>query len=877
LRRVHSSTSNWTNTVQEKKEFALEDLAHTETRELLQDVFRNPERLRPARTRKQVTEDAAKEFVTIAERLRLAGYAPDKVAHFLNRLVFCLFAEDVNLLPDDLFKRLLETLAKRRDELRDRSQKMLSELFSNMREGGEYGLEHILHFNGGLFDTDEALPLDADSFEILRDIGKQDWSAIDPSIFGTLFERFLDPDKRAQIGAHYTDAEKIMMIVEPVIVRPLTAEWEAVKGELADILSKGRAKDGRPGRAAINRAEIRLDEFLKRLAGMRVLDPACGSGNFLYMALQSLKDLEYRIIVEAETMGLARRVVHCGPENVRGIEINQYAAELARTTIWIGDIQWKRRNGFEAKEEPVLRPLEAIACRDALIEVEADGTITESRWPEADFIIGNPPFLGDREHNKKLGVDYTKNIRQLYAGRVAARADLVVYWFQKATELLIGNQVRSFGLVGTKSIAKRASRAPLDILASEERQLIFNAWTNEPWVVEGAAVRVSIVCALSLIAKAREHPSFFLNGQFVSHINPDLSTGTDVTRAQRLLENHDVAYQGVKLTGPFDILGKEARSVLLEPLNPNSRGNRDVIRRLFDIDDIVGRDSDRWVVDFGCDLTEREVALFQTPFSIIKSRVIPFRNDPQKCRSTEARLKKRYWKFQRPRPQLRKAISGLSRFIVTPESSEHRIFVFVPTNVLIQGSLFGISRDDYATFGILCSRLHEIWATAQGNRLGVGNQRRYNIGVSFETFPFPEGLTPDIPAKNYQADPRAIAIAKAAKRLDERRIAWLNPSDIIDLVPEVAPGYPDRILPKNEEAAAELRKRTLTNLYNQRPQWLGDTHRDLDAAVAAAYGWPADISEEDALAKLLELNISRAGTALKVENTVDDEDLVDAE
>jgi type II restriction/modification system DNA methylase subunit YeeA len=572
--------TNWTNTVQEKKEFALEDLAHAETRELLRDAFRNPERLRPARTRKQVTEDAAKEFVTIAERLRVAGYTPDKVAHFLNRLVFCLFAEDVNLLPDDLFKRVLDTLAKRRDVLKDRSQRMLSELFSNMQEGGEYGLEHILHFNGGLFDTDEALPLDADSFEILRDVAKQDWSAIDPSIFGTLFERFLDPDKRAQIGAHYTDAEKIMMIVDPVIVRPLAAEWEAVKNELADILSRGRAKDGRPGRAAINRAEIRLDQFLNRLAGMRVLDPACGSGNFLYMALQSLKDLEYRIIVEAETMGLARRVVHCGPENVKGIEINRYAAELARTTIWIGDIQWKRRNGFEAKEEPVLRPLDAIACRDALIEVEADGTITESRWPEADFIIGNPPFLGDREHNKKLGVDYTKNIRQLYAGRVAARADLVVYWFQKATELLIGNQVRSFGLVGTKSVAKGASRAPLDILASEERQLIFNAWTNEPWVVEGAAVRVSIVCALSPIAKAHEHPSFVLNGQFVSHINPDLSTGTDVTRAQRLDENHDVAYQGVKLTGPFDILGKEARSVLLEPLNPNGRANQDVIRRL---------------------------------------------------------------------------------------------------------------------------------------------------------------------------------------------------------------------------------------------------------------------------------------------------------
>src|SRR3954447_17201349 len=229
--------TNWTNTVQTKHEFALEDLAHSGTRELLKNVFDHPDKLKPDKTREQVTKDAAKEFTTIAERLRMAGHAPEKVAHFLNRLVFCLFAEDVNLLQDDLFKRMLETLAKRREQIPERSQRMLSELFAEMRTGGEYGLEHILHFNGGLFDDDEALPLDADSLDILRTIARQDWSSIDPSIFGTLFERFLDPDKRAQIGAHYTDPEKIMMIVEPVIMRPLNAEWETVKAQLSEILS----------------------------------------------------------------------------------------------------------------------------------------------------------------------------------------------------------------------------------------------------------------------------------------------------------------------------------------------------------------------------------------------------------------------------------------------------------------------------------------------------------------------------------------------------------------------------------------------------------------------------------------------------------------
>ena len=225
--------TNWTNTVQQMHEFSIDDLRSVDTRELLHNLFRNPERLKPAKTREQVTKDVANDFSTIAERLRMAGHAPEKVAHFLNRIVFCLFAEDVNLLQDDLFKRLLDTLAKRREEVPARSQKMLSELFANMRSGGEYGLEHILHFNGGLFDDDEALPLDADSLDLLRTIAKQDWSAIDPTIFGTLFERFLDPDKRAQIGAHYTDPGKIMMIVEPVILRPLRAEWETVKADLA--------------------------------------------------------------------------------------------------------------------------------------------------------------------------------------------------------------------------------------------------------------------------------------------------------------------------------------------------------------------------------------------------------------------------------------------------------------------------------------------------------------------------------------------------------------------------------------------------------------------------------------------------------------------
>lgn len=598
--------TNWTNTVQEVHDFTLDDLAHSGTRDLLLNVFRHPEKLQPQKTREQVTKDVAKDFSAIAERLRMKGHAPDKVAHFLNRIVFCLFAEDVGLLQDDLFQRLLKTLAARREQVPERSQKMLSELFANMRAGGEYGLEHILHFNGGLFNNDEALPLDADSLDMLRTIARQDWSSIDPTIFGTLFERFLDPDKRAQIGAHYTDPEKIMMIVEPVILRPLNAEWEAAKAELADTLSKGRARDGRPGKAAISRAEALLDVFLKRLAEVRVLDPACGSGNFLYLALQSLKDLEHRIIVAAVDMGLALRVIHCGPQNVKGIEINPYAAELARTSIWIGNIQWMRRNGFEARKEPVLEDLEAIECRDALVTKKGDGSYEEAAWPEAEFIVGNPPFLGGNSMRGGLGDDYFKTLTDIYENRVPGGADLVTYWFEKARAALDTNQSARAGFVATQSIRRGSSRSVLDRILSIAE--IFEAWADEEWTIDGADVRISIVC----FGIGKEQKK--LDGHVVPKISADLSSSSsDLTRAHRLTENLGIGFQGPVKVGPFDISEIVARDWLSQPKNPNGCGNSDVLVPTLNGNDVVKRSRGKWIIDFG-ERSETEASLYELPF-----------------------------------------------------------------------------------------------------------------------------------------------------------------------------------------------------------------------------------------------------------------------
>ena len=308
-----------------------------------------------------------------------------------------MFADDVGLLPNRMFRQVLERSRSSPDDF----VRFTGDLFRNMASGGQYGLETVAWFNGGLFDDDEALPLDSYDINTVWLASVPDWSEIDPSILGTLFERGLDPDKRAQLGVHYTDPDKIMQIVDPVVIRPLLAEWAAEKAEITTDLELAKtARSSSRRRSLRDKAERRYRAFLDdRLRAFTVLDPACGSGNFLYLALQSLKDLERRVQLDAEALGLPRAFPEIGPANVKGIEINPYAAELARVSVWIGEIQWMRRNGFSESRDPILKPLDTIECRDAILA--PDGT--EPEWPEADVVIGNPPFLGNRRMRRELG------------------------------------------------------------------------------------------------------------------------------------------------------------------------------------------------------------------------------------------------------------------------------------------------------------------------------------------------------------------------------------------------------------------------------------------------------------------------------------------
>ena len=832
--------TNWTNSVSETHEFTLDALSKATVRDKLKWAMSDPERLRPGENRQALTERAAKTFATLAQSLRDNGHEPQAVVRFVNRLVFCMFAEDVGLLPNKMFTRMLEQTQLQPEDFPE----LARYLFGAMAKGGRVGFEAVPWFNGGLFDDDTVLPLEKSEIKTVLGAAALDWSEIDPSILGTLFERGLDPDKRSQLGAHYTDRDKIMRIVEPVIIRPLLDEWKTVKREIASCLQRADARKSKPARTRQrNQARKLLRTFLERLRTFTVLDPACGSGNFLYLALHALKDIEHRVQLEAEEMGFQRTFPSVGPANVKGIEINPFAAELARVSVWIGEIQWMRSNGFNESRDPILKPLQTIECRDAILTSEG----CEPRWPEADVIIGNPPFLGNRKLRSELGYDYAEALPRVYSGLLQnKKPDLVCYWFAKSGQLLANRDIRSFGLVATNSIRGGTNRTVLDSIL--EDSIIFDAWSDESWVVDGADVRVSLICC----APKDSGFTISLNAISESNINSDLTGGTlDLTRASPLKQNRKVAFQGDIKRGPFDIPGDIAREWLCLPANPNGRPNADVLKPWMNGMDITRRSKDKWIVDFGDTMSEAEAALYEAPFGYITEKV-----KPKRKRNREKASREFWFRHWNPRPAMWKALDGLARYIATPRVAKHRIFVWLNASICPDCQLIVIARDDDTTFGILHSRFHEVWSLRLGTWLGVGNDPRYTPTTTFETFPFPEGLSPDIPATEYANDPHAVAIAEAARRLVKLRDNWLNPPEWVEWLEEPVPGYPKRPVACDEAAAKEIKKRTLTNLYNARPQWLTDAHATLDAAVAAAYGWEADISDDDMLRELLEINIA---------------------
>jgi len=934
--------TNFTGTAKQVHRFDLSGLADPASLDILRKLFTDPEALRPDMTSAGLTEEVAKQFAVLADGMWLRGVPAEQAAHFLMKLMFCMFGEDIGLLPPRLFTSLVEK-AKRNPAMLSRR---LEGLFAAMARGGDFGADEIPYFNGGLFADADVVPLTPEEINILLSVAGYDWSGVEPSIFGTLFERTLDPGKRSQIGAHYTSREDIVTLLEPVLMAPLRREWAAVKVrcetqlwpavETVSRSQAGRRRAGAKPSTQRRRFDRAIQDFTERLSHVTVLDPACGSGNFLYVAINLLLNLEREVISYAAARGLAL-VPHVRPTQLSGLEINPYAQQLAQVVIWIGYLQWMHHNGFKAPSDPVLEPIESIRCTDAILDLSDPAHPKEPEWPAAEFIVGNPPFLGTKMLRGGLGDEYVQKLFAVYTGRIPGFSDLCCYWFEKGRAIVEKWPTTRVGLLATQAIRNEAARVVLQrVLDTGD---VFFAESDREWILDGAAVHISMIGFTGHPERVKT-----LNGKEVTRINANLTAGADTTLAKTIEANRGIAFVGDVKGGPFDVPFSEANELGRQPA-PNGRPPFDVIRPYTNGLDITRRLRNVWIVDFGEHISEAEAAGYGSPFEHLVKHVRPMRDAGRPTRSE-------WWLHMRPCPSMRQAVGPLRRYIATPTLTKYRLFVWMSGPTLPDHQLVVFAREDDYFFGVLHSRIHEVWALRQGTQLET--RPRYTPTTCFETFPLPEIGGLGVPAAGAaqappnrvgwalptangsrnavgEAHPTVAAIAAAARELDGLRNRWLNPPewtkteilefpgsvdgpwaryvDLATVQPPVsrkrervaaeppgeggvkAPGnmpsppaplpkvegrtpsppaplpqagegsvgtvrWP-RIVPKDADCAESLKRRTLTNLYNQRPEWLNLAHQKLDEAVFAAYGWPPGLSDEEIIERLLELNLAR--------------------
>ena len=769
--------------------------------QVLRYCFYDPDYLEPARTTEQITEAAADIFKKIAKELQ--DYNSDKdeeIARFLSQLLFCMFSSDMGLLPKQLMTQFTHELGTSPATV---FPARLSRLFQKMSVGDPIEVPPIKHFNGGLFDgSPNNLKIGSSIMPFVCEADALDWSQIEPAIFGTLFERIYNPEKRAQQGRHYTSRKDIETLVEPVVMAPLRRDWDNIKSGISA--------------ADADLAKVTTQDFVDRLGKVRILDPACGSGNFLYVALNLLHALEREVINWALDFGIDPPEPRVHPQQLLGIEIDEYAHQLAGVVVWIGHLQNGARVGNIQDRDPILDPLDNIDCRDAIV----DNTGPEPKpaeWPEVDFIVGNPPFLGNKRMREEMGNAVVERIYRAWANRVPNGTDLCAYWFETARIQIARSKAKRAGLLATQSIRGGQSRKVLENI--KKTGDIFFAESDRNWSLDGAAVHTSMVGFDDGTEQLR-----VLDGQTAKRINADLtSRSADLTKAKRLKENLGIAYQGVILVGPFDIAEQEARELMLAS-NPDGAKNEDVVKPLVTAKDITDRPSNRFVIDFGVDVTRGHAARHVRPFELLRDRI------ELETENTGKSPRAKWWHFASARPQMRAALGELKRYVATPLHSKHRIFAWVEAPAIANHSIGVFAREDDYFIGILQSRVHEVWSRAMGTQVRDRESGfRYTHTTCFETFPFPE-----------PTDDQRDAITDIVKIIMWHRKNMLTPKE----------GAPEKI----------IREMTLTHIYNNNHTWLQNDHEALNRAVFDAYGWsedPADLDDDTILERLLELNLSR--------------------
>lgn len=846
----------------------LEDLRDLKIQARLRNIWLDPLQLDPSKHAAKVTRDIADKLARLAKSLEARGHSAALVGSFLMRALFTMFAEDVGLLPNDAFLTLLE-------ELRDEPQKfapMVEHLWQTMNTGGfsPFLREHVMRFNGGLFATVDAIPLEKHEYQLLIEAARADWRYVEPAIFGTLLERALDPQERHKLGAHYTPRAYVERLVMPTIIEPLRYDWENTKAAALAFDDSGNRK----------KAVQTILDFQRKLAETRVLDPACGSGNFLYVTLEHMKRLEGEVLAllhqlnESQTF-LEMQGLTVDPHQFLGMEINPRAAKIAEMVLWIGYLQWHfRTQGSVLPPEPVLRDFRNIENRDALIDYDEkilktdesgkpitrwDGVtykkspITgeeipdesaqkeeyiyvnprKATWPDADFIIGNPPFIGASTMRRALGDGYTDAVRETWKD-VPTSADFVMYWWHHAAELVRAKQIERFGFITTNSIKQTFNRRVLETHMNAKNPLTLAfAIPDHPWVdsSDGAAVRIAMTVGCykqNLIGVLSNVYHELRSSQDVRNVKlyekkgvvtSDLKVGADITNIQKLKSNDNIVSRGLELGGKGFVLENEQYYQFREYYGGTLKL---IVRRVVNGQELVANSLGRLVVDtYGVNV-EQLRAQYPLVYQYLYNTT---RLERENNRSRI--LRDKWWLLRGNRSELRAALHGQLTYIATAYVAKHRVFVAQVMDRYPDDGIVAVAISDtnvFSVLGILSSRLHIAWALAAGGRLGVGNDPRYNKTRCFETFPFPE-LTPD----------QEEEIGELAERIDKHR--------------------------KNQQALHD--KLTLTNMYNVLEKLrsgeeltakerevhtqglvsiLQELHDALDRAVFEAYGW-GDLGE----------------------------------
>lgn len=876
----------------------LKDLLRPEIRQRLSNVWTDPLNLDPSRHSAKVTREIAARLARLARSLE-GKHSPEQVSNFLMRCLFTMFSEDVGLLPADSYTTLLSNLKREPADFVPAMQN----LWTSMNTGGYAAIlqKSLPCFNGGLFASAEALSLDADQIQLLLEAAMADWRDVEPAIFGTLLERALDPRERHKLGAHYTPRAYVERLVQPTVMEPLREEWRAIQAAALHL-----AEDSKTDKAI---AQVRA--YLDRLAHVRVLDPACGSGNFLYVTLELLKRLEGEVLNTLKGLGATQERmelenVMVTPANMLGIEVNPRAAAIADLVLWIGFLQWhlRTRGNLSTVPVPILRDHHNIECRDAVLDWDSveplldgegqpvtrwDGRTTKNHpvtgepvpdpyartqvyryhqprpatWPKADYVVGNPPFIGSKRMREALSDGYVDALQEAWP-EVPQATDFVMRWWHHAAELVRKGKIKRFGFITTNSLRQAYVRRAVEphLQAKDPMHLAF-AIPDHPWVdsSDGAAVRIAMTVGakgegpgqLATVASERSDAECGNDDLVISLIqrsgiiNADLTAGIDVTSAKRLLCNLDLCSVGMKTIGAgFQIPLNQAQDLGLD----RTEGLSIHVRPYINGRDFAQTRRGLYVIDF-FGLSEAEVRRrFPEVYNYLLSSV-----KPERDQNRNSIFRRDWWIIGHPRAQFRDATNGLDRYVVTLETSKHRFFGFLPKVDAPDSSLVTFGFDDAYHLGVLSSRFHVAWALATGGRLGVGNDPRYNKTRCFETYPFPDATSE-----------QQARIRDLAERLDahRKRQQSLHPGLTMTGMYNVL----ERVRLLEHAETSDTAEPPLTAKEKQIYEEglvgiLKQLHDELDAAVADAYGWPADIDTDDILTRLVALNAERAAEEAK--------------